>query len=153
MPTNDTANDNNKYAEKGSDALHPRNITDEKNREKSRRKSNGNNRGQEKDKATGKLFSVKIFRRRGEVLVAVADAEILGQTFRGNGLKIEVSRSFYDGELLDAETMVSRIRIATIANLVGKRCVAVAVKNGLVAKHGVIKIGDAHHAQIVCLID
>lgn len=99
------------------------------------------------------LFSVKIYRKRSEVLVAVADSELIGKTFRGNGMKIEVTESFYFGDFLNEEAMISMLRIATIANLVGKRCISAAQQSGIVDSNRVLFIGDVPHAQVFCMHD
>ena len=115
----------------------------------------------EKDKPTGKcdctggcedvqgglLFCVKIYRRMGEVLVAVADSEIVGKVFRGDGIKIEVTESFYHGDTVGEEAMLQRLRLATIANLVGNRCVRSAIEHGFIDGKNVIRIGEVSHAQ------
>jgi hypothetical protein len=83
----------------------------------------------------------------GEVLVAVADSEIVGKVFRGDGIKIEVTESFYHGDTVGEEAMLQRLRLATIANLVGNRCVRSAIEHGFIDGKNVIRIGEVSHAQ------
>ena len=94
------------------------------------------------------MISVKIYRQGLETLVAACDLDIMGQTFRGKGLKIQVSEGFYKGEPCDEDTLVNRLEMATIANLVGKRTVEIAVRRGFVDPGCVIDIGGVPHAQM-----
>jgi hypothetical protein len=94
------------------------------------------------------MISMKLHEREGELLVAACDSEILGKTFRGGGLRIEVSRSFYGGEEGDEEMLVARLGMATIANLIGKNTVDIAAKHGFVDMACVLTIGGVPHAQI-----
>lgn len=65
-------------------------------------------------------FRMKIYRVRGEVLVAVCDEDIVGKTFREKDLKIEVKEEFYGKESYDEEEVKRALRQATIANITGK---------------------------------
>ena len=94
------------------------------------------------------MISVKMYKQGHETLVAACDLDIIGQTFRGKGLKIQVSEGFYKGEPCDEDTLVNRLEMATIANLVGKRTIEIAIKRGFVDPSCVIDIGGVPHAQM-----
>jgi hypothetical protein len=94
------------------------------------------------------MICVKIYRQGVETLVAACDEDIMGQTFRSKGLKIQVSEGFYRGDTGGEEMLVSRLEMATIANLVGRKTVEIAVKHGFVDPACVIKIGGVPHAQM-----
>lgn len=94
------------------------------------------------------MIFVKVYRTGPEVLVAACDSEILGKTFRGGGLKIVVSEGFYKGDLGDEEMLVNRLEMATIANLVGKKTLEIAVRKGFVDPSCVLLIGGVPHAQM-----
>lgn len=94
------------------------------------------------------MISVKMYRRGAETLVAACDLDIIGQTFRSKGLKIEVSEGFYKGESADEDLLVNRLQMATTANLVGKRTIEIAVRRGFVDPGCVIEIGGVPHAQM-----
>jgi len=98
------------------------------------------------------MISMKIHEREGELLVAACDSDLLGKTFRGDGLRIEVSESFYGGEVGDEEMLVARLGMATIANLVGKTTVDIAVRHGFVDRACVLMIGGVPHAQMARMI-
>jgi hypothetical protein len=93
-------------------------------------------------------ISVKVRTCGREVLVAACDQDLLGQTFRSEKLKIHVSRDFYEGQTCDEEILVERLRMATIANLVGRRTVDAAIRHGFIDPECVLLIGDVPHAQM-----
>jgi hypothetical protein len=94
------------------------------------------------------MITVKMYRQGTETLVAACDLDIMGRTFRGKGLKIEVTEGFYKGESVDEDLLVNRLQMATIANLVGKKTVEIAVRRGFVDPGCVIDIGGVPHAQM-----
>ncbi len=84
-------------------------------------------------------------------VVAACDEELLGQKFREGKLRLDVARSFYDGEYVDEGTFLEVISMAAIVNLVGERAVAAAIGAGILDETGVIRIAGVPHAQIVQL--
>ncbi len=97
------------------------------------------------------MFRLKIYRVKGEVLVAVCDSELVGRTFRDGELKIEVKESFYGNREVGEEEVRKALRIATIANITGRRAVELAIEMGIIDKDNVLKIGECWHAQMVVL--
>ncbi len=97
------------------------------------------------------MFRLKIYRVRGEVLVAVCDSDIVGKTFREGDLKIEVKESFYGERDVGEEEVKRALRMATIANITGRRAVELAIRIGIVDRENVLKIGECWHAQMVVL--
>ena len=98
------------------------------------------------------MISVKVYRQGRETLVAACDTEIMGKTFKSKELKITVSEGFYRGDSGDEEMLVNRLEMATVANLVGRRTIEVAVKHGFVDPACVLMIGDVPHAQMARMI-
>jgi len=94
---------------------------------------------------------VKLHRQGPELLVAAADADLLGQTFRGGGLHLTVSKGFYAGDEGGPEILVERLKLATIANLVGRKTVEAAIAAGFVDPACVLEIGGVPHAQMAKL--
>ncbi len=97
------------------------------------------------------MFRLKIYRVRGEVLVAVCDSDIVGKTFREGDIKIEVKESFYGDREVGEEEVRKALMIATIANITGRKAVELAIRLGVVDRENVLKIGDCWHAQMVVL--
>ena len=97
------------------------------------------------------MFRLKIYRVRGEVLVAVCDSDIVGKTFREGDGKIEVKESFYGEREVGEEEVKRALMMATIANITGRKAVELAIRLGIVDRENVLKIGECWHAQMVVL--
>ncbi len=97
------------------------------------------------------MFRLKVYRVRGEVLVAVCDSDIVGKTFREGDLKIEVKEDFYGEREVGEEEVKRALQTATIANITGEKAVKFAIKIGIIDEKNVIKIGGCWHAQMVVI--
>ena len=84
-----------------------------------------------------------------DTLVAVCDAELLGQTLQGGRVPFKVSEGFYKGIPGSVEEALEAMRRASICNLVGKRIVEAAIEKRLVNGRAFIYFGDVPHAQII----
>lgn len=98
------------------------------------------------------MFRMRVYRVKGEVLVAVCDSDIVGRTFQEGELKIEVKESFYGTKEYGEEEVKEELKKATIANITGKKAVELAIKMGIVDKDRVLKIGECPHAQMVVML-
>ncbi|MFC1803805.1 DUF424 domain-containing protein [Thermoproteota archaeon] len=98
----------------------------------------------------GKVY-VKTVVHGKDMLVAVCDEEILGQTLEGGKVPFKVSESFYKGILGDVDEAITAMKQGTICNLVGKTIVEAAIDCKMVHKRAIIYLGDIPHAQIVKL--
>jgi uncharacterized protein len=96
-------------------------------------------------------FAVKSYQQGVQRLVAACDAELVGTSHREGKFKLDVPASFYDGLRVDAESLGAYLRGATVANLVGKRSVDVAVDLGLVDPANVLVVSGVPHAQFLVL--
>jgi len=87
-------------------------------------------------------------------LVAVCDADVLGETFEDGEVTLEVTEAFYGGdeaEPADADAVVEGLYDADTANLVGADCVGVAVDAGVIDPDRVLEVGETLHAQLLWL--
>lgn len=98
-------------------------------------------------------FRLRVYRQGRETLVAAADPELVGKTFRDGKLKLEVKEGFYGGvdSEADERQVLQELRACTIANLVGERVVFLAVRHGFVEPENILLIGGVMHAQIAVL--
>jgi hypothetical protein len=96
----------------------------------------------------GKVF-VKTISRGRDIVVAVCDEEILGQTLDGGRVPFKVSEGFYKGVLGDIEEAIAAMKQGTICNLIGKNIVKAAIDRKIVHERAIIYFGDIPHAQIV----
>ena len=92
----------------------------------------------------------KVHRYNNEVLVAVCDQDLLGKVFRDEerNLRLEISSDFYNGDLIDEEVLIGRLKQATIANFTGERCIKVASRLDLIET--ILYIDGIPHAQVIC---
>ncbi len=94
---------------------------------------------------------MKVYHQGKETLVAAADADLIGQTFREGKFKIEVGR-FYEGEVVTEELFVSQLLLATIGNFVGRETIEAAKDAGYVSDDGILWINGVPHAQFVLMM-
>ena len=92
-------------------------------------------------------FAAKEYRQGKDLLLAVCDEECLGQDYQEGKLRLRVEPGFYDGRRIGEDEFEVAMQRATIANLVGKRTVAAAIRMGLVAEENVLSIAGVPHAQ------
>ncbi|MBS7607459.1 DUF424 family protein [Candidatus Bathyarchaeota archaeon] len=95
---------------------------------------------------------VKITRWGRQTLLAVCDTDILGKTFRKDGVIFEVKEEFYNGYKTSIEDALKLIEKSTIVNLCGRKIVEKAIEAGLVHPEAVFEICGVLHAQIMKMI-
>lgn len=83
------------------------------------------------------------------LLVAVADGDILGETFEEGQFSLTVNEEFYGGDEVDEAAVVDSLARATVANIVGTRAVELAVEEGIIDEANVLDIGATRHAQLL----
>ncbi|MFB6096942.1 MAG: DUF424 domain-containing protein [Haloferacaceae archaeon] len=86
------------------------------------------------------------------LLVSVCDSDCLGRTFEDGDVSLTVTEEFYGGEEAveaDGEDVVDGLARANVANLVGERCIEVAVEAGLIDEETVLEVGETRHAQLL----
>jgi hypothetical protein len=82
-----------------------------------------------------------------EILVAVCDQDVLGQTFREGKMVLKVSSKFFGGDLVEVSYAINRISKATIANLIGNCIVDAAIQAKLIHPDAIVKVEGIAHAQ------
>ncbi|MBI5347667.1 MAG: DUF424 family protein [Candidatus Aenigmarchaeota archaeon] len=95
------------------------------------------------------MFVFKIYEQCNDVLLAIADSDIIGKTFEEGELSLAIDRAFYCGEKCSESDVAELIESATIVNASGNRIVSLLVERGFVDNKCVLKIGGLKHAQIV----
>jgi len=92
---------------------------------------------------------LKIYRVNREVLVAICDRELLGNTFDEGKLCLEVNVDFFGDKSTSSFELETALSEATIVNLVGERSVACAIQQGCVDGDNVLHIDGVPYAQMV----
>ncbi len=82
-------------------------------------------------------------------IVAVCDADVLGEHFERGDASLTVDPEFYDGERADEQRVVESLTRCTTANLVGSRAVGLAIEHGLIEEKNVLEFDGTRHAQLV----
>ncbi|MBI4258473.1 MAG: DUF424 family protein [Thaumarchaeota archaeon] len=75
------------------------------------------------------------------VQVSICDSEVFGQTVKGDGLEINVSREYFGGDMVDTEGALNLVRSSSVANLVGNNIVGAVIDAELASDMAVRKIG------------
>ena len=83
------------------------------------------------------------------LLVAVCDEDVLGETFESGDVSLTVTEEFYGGEAVDESAVVDSLSRATVANIVGRRAVELAVAEGVIDEASVLEVGSTLHAQLL----
>ncbi|AKB80025.1 hypothetical protein MSHOH_3542 [Methanosarcina horonobensis HB-1 = JCM 15518] len=90
---------------------------------------------------------LKVYKNGGHILVAACDKEVLGKTLKHGNTTVEISRAFYEGELVSEEKLQKALEEATTANLFGEKTIKCAIKCGFIDPDSVIMIDCVPHAQ------
>jgi hypothetical protein len=97
------------------------------------------------------MFSYKLFKQANDILLAIADSDIIGKKFDA----FEVKEDFYaEQTCTDPEELLQK---ATIVNAVGNKIVDLLIEKGLVDKNNILELGKTKnstdtgikHAQII----
>lgn len=96
---------------------------------------------------------MKIVQTQGEILLAAADSELVGKELREGKLHLKVARDFYGDVEVSIDTFLSSLGICTIANLVGKKVVGLAIESDFVDEENVLYIHGIPYAQYAKIIE
>jgi hypothetical protein len=83
------------------------------------------------------------------LLVAVCDADVIGETFENGEVSLSVEEDFYGGEEVEESAVVDSLARCSVANLVGTRAVGLAVEHGFVDEENVLELDGTRHAQLL----
>jgi len=83
------------------------------------------------------------------LLVAVCDDDVLGETFEDGAVSLTVTEEFYGGETVDERAVIESLGRASVANIVGREAVELAVREGFVDEANVLDVGSTRHAQFL----
>jgi len=83
------------------------------------------------------------------LLVAVCDADVLGESFENGDVSLTVEEEFYDGEEVSEREVVDSLASCTTANIVGTEAVSLAVEHGFVEEENVLDLDGTRHAQLL----
>jgi hypothetical protein len=99
----------------------------------------------------GRGIVMRVHRKGAELVLAACDEELIGRVLKIGSRTYEISSSFYGSLKVEKETLVTHLRQATMANLLGERTVNIAVDAGVVEKDATSHLDGVLHAEMVCL--
>ena len=91
---------------------------------------------------------VKFHIKGDRTVVAICDEDLIGKTFEDKKACVEITERFYKGEKKTEKEVVVILQEATNINIIGKKSIALAIKQGILDKEAVRKIKRIPHAQI-----
>lgn len=100
-------------------------------------------------------FWAKTFITKQDFVVAVCDEEVLEKELsfkyheKKDPVKIKLSKNFYGGMVVDESIVIKLLRRATIGNIMGKRAIDLAEKNGFIIRENIILIDGVPHGQFI----
>lgn len=97
------------------------------------------------------VFAAKNYQQGIQRLLAACDEELLGTRHAEGKFRLDVAPNFYDGHRVDEPGLEAYLRACTVANLVGRRAVDVAIRMGLVEPENVLSVGGVPHAQLLVM--
>jgi hypothetical protein len=92
---------------------------------------------------------LKVHRYGSDMLVALCDEELIGKRFEEGNLQLEPSPGFFGDRPAEASKICIALDSATIANIVGERAIALALKASCIEKDNVMHICGVPTAQMV----
>jgi len=93
---------------------------------------------------------MKVYARAGQLLVAAADADLIGRTLQEGEMRLQVG-DFYAGEVVDEDAFLEQVQNSTMGNFVGEETIAVCLRHHLIQESGVLRIEGVPHAQLYVL--
>ena len=85
------------------------------------------------------------------LLVAVCDDGLIGETFEEGDVSLTVTEEFYGGERVEEAAVVDSLARASVANIVGREAVELAIDEGFVEAGNVLEVESTRHAQVLRL--
>jgi len=91
---------------------------------------------------------VKFHTRGDRTVVAICDKDLIGKKLEDKKACIEITKRFYKGEKKTEKEIAVILQEATNINMIGKKTIALAIKQGVLTKDSIKKIKGIPHAQL-----
>ena len=93
------------------------------------------------------MIAIKIHFRGSDRVLAACDFELLGQSFKEGNLRLNVTEGFYNGEVIEEDVFIERMKSFASMNLVGEKTIGIAIREGYIDEDCVVSIDGVKHAQ------
>jgi hypothetical protein len=90
----------------------------------------------------------KLHETNSGYLLAACDRELIDETLSEEKIEFKIKDCFYGKEEIQEKELINKMNEAQSINLVGKKTVGIAIKNGLASEKQVKKIMGVPHLQI-----
>jgi hypothetical protein len=94
------------------------------------------------------VFQFSVYRFENDVLLAVTDEELIGRSVENGEVEIHITEQFYGDDKANQGELRDLLDRCTVANLMGERCVKLAIELGFVDEGNVVEFDDVLHAQV-----
>ncbi len=84
-----------------------------------------------------------------ESVLACCDAELIGKLLKQGEITFRVDEEFYGNMKTDERGLAKALKENANINLVGKKAVGVALREGIISEKDIIKICGIPHVQII----
>ncbi len=95
------------------------------------------------------MYVYRVHRVGKDVVVAIADRELIGKKWKYKDIEIRVEKKFYGNEEVDDAAAIKLIRNATIVNAIGNNIVNLLVHENIVPENCVLDLNGVKHVQII----
>ena len=93
-------------------------------------------------------YLLKVHESSSGRVVALSDVHVLGKKFFENDIILDVDADFFGGKKVRADEIISAVKDASNANIVGNDVVSLLVEKGIIAPTGVKTVGGVKFAHI-----
>tara|TARA_Y100000310_G_C20465682_1_gene707539 strand:+ start:9 stop:338 length:330 start_codon:yes stop_codon:yes gene_type:complete len=90
------------------------------------------------------MMYLKIHESEHSRVIAVCDESLIGKKI---SKELNISESFYKGELKEKEEVIKILKESSNANLIGDEAVSCGIEAGIISKDSILLIGGIKHAQ------
>ncbi|MBP2029144.1 hypothetical protein J2755_000064 [Methanohalophilus levihalophilus] len=91
---------------------------------------------------------LKIHKQGDGMVLAACDQKLIGSKLKKGKICVEVTESFYKGDIVSEEKLMEELKCCVNANLFGEKVINCAIKCGMVDPDTVMIIDGVPHVQI-----
>jgi hypothetical protein len=94
------------------------------------------------------MFAVRKINYQGSMMVNICDKELVGTKVADGNLEVNITKDYFEQQVLGEEEVTALLKTCSVANLVGKRIVNKAVEMKLASSISVRNISDVPFLMI-----
>jgi len=94
------------------------------------------------------MFAVRKINYQGSMMINICDKELVGMKVVDGNLEVNITKDYFEQQVLGEEEVAALLKTCSVANLVGKRIVNKAVEMKLASSISVRNISDVPFLMI-----